>query len=174
MIYIAESYGLYEVANYWNEVIKINEHQKNRFFKMIVNNLFNSLSNKKISILGFAFKKDTNDTRESPAIYIVKKLLEENARISIYDPKVSTDNIKNALNIVDNKNLEICNDPYDTSNESNAIVILTEWDLFKKLDYCKLYKNMIKPAYLFDGRNILDYNEINKIGFLYKSIGIKN
>jgi len=162
LVYIAKSYGLHEVADYWEQVIILNNHQKDRFSHKIISTLFNTVSDKKITFFGWAFKKDTNDTRESPAIYIANKLINEKAKICIYDPKVSKEQILFDLNYLgsrspeENENsIEVVTDPYDACVNSHAIAILTEWDEFKTYNYSKIYESMTKPAFIFDGRRLL-------------------
>ncbi|NMH89323.1 nucleotide sugar dehydrogenase [Flavivirga algicola] len=178
LVYIAKSYDLNEVANYWEQVILMNEHQKNRFSDNIVNTLYNTVSGKKITFLGWAFKKDTNDTRESAAIKVADNLLNEQAKIAVYDPKVSEKRIYADLDDLstrssdENKNLLTINkDPYKACENSHAIAILTEWDAFKNYDWKRIYKNMQKPAFVFDGRGILDKKELEEIGFTFYKIG---
>ena len=174
LVYIAKSYGLHEVADYWEQVIIMNDHQKNRFSKNIVKTLYNTVSDKKITLLGWAFKKDTNDTRESAAITVATNLLLEQAQVTVYDPKVKEKQI--TLDLVslapeDLKKLKVVQDPYDACNKSHAIAIVTEWDEFVALDWVKIYENMLKPAFIFDGRNILNKMEMEKIGFTYMAVG---
>ena len=178
LVYIAKSYGLNEVADYWEQVIIMNNHQKTRFARNIVQSLYNTVSGKKIAFLGWAFKKDTNDTRESAAIYVADHLISEEAKLHVYDPKVSENQIKSDLIYLGNKTPDeidqfICaeKDPYDACKGAHAVAILTEWDEFKTYDWQKIYDNMIKPAFIFDGRNILDLEEMEKIGFKYSRIG---
>lgn len=178
MVYIAKSYGLNEVADYWEQVIIMNDHQKRRFAKNIIKTLYNTVSGKKIAFLGWAFKKDTNDTRESAAIYVADDLLSEQAHIAIFDPKVEPEQIHFDLNYLDTRSKEenakgvsIETDPYETCKDAHAIAVLTEWDEFKTYDWQKIYDNMLKPAFVFDGRNILDGKELEKIGFKYQGIG---
>lgn len=172
LVYLCEHYGLYEVAEYWEQVIMINDYQKRRFADKIIESLFNTAAGKKIAIFGFAFKKDTNDTRESPAISVCQHLLDEHAKISIYDPKVSPDQIYKDLGRVAGDNqIEICGDPYEATQAAHAVAILTEWDSFQGIDYKKVYGQMLKPASIFDGRNLLDLNELRKIGFHAFGIG---
>jgi len=180
LVYIAKSYGLDEVADYWEQVIIMNDHQKRRFAKNIIKTLYNTVSGKKIAFLGWAFKKDTNDTRESAAIYVADDLLSEQARISVYDPKVGAEQIQFDLNYLqtrsEHENLQgvIVNvSPYEACKDAHAIAILTEWDEFKTYDWQKIYNNMLKPAFVFDGRNILDKDSLQKIGFIYQAIGSK-
>lgn len=168
LVYLCQHYGLSEVADYWEQVIAINDYQKNRFSKKIIQSLFNTISDKRIAILGFAFKKDTNDTRESPAIDVCKTLLAEQAHLAIYDPKVSKNQIDRDLG---NNNVEVCNDPYAAAKDAHAIVVLTEWDAFRNLDFQKIYDSMFKPAFVFDGRRVLDIEVLKNIGFEAYSIG---
>ena len=178
LVYIAKSYGLNEVADYWEQVIIMNDHQKRRFAKNIVQTLYNTVADKKISFLGWAFKKDTNDTRESAAIYVANDLMNEQAKIAVYDPKVSEEQILEDLNYLatrpaeeNSKGIKSYESPYDACKDAHAVAILTEWDAFTALDWQKIYDNMQKPAFLFDGRNLLDGKALSDIGFVYQSIG---
>lgn len=178
LVYIAKSYGLHEVANYWEQVIIMNDHQKRRFAKNISTTLYNTVAGKKIAFLGWAFKKDTNDTRESAAIYVADDLLNEQATISVFDPKVKVAQMWSDLDYLatrspqDNQNqLQAYENPYEACKEAHAVAVLTEWDEFKSYDWQKIYEHMLKPAFVFDGRNILDRDTLEKIGFVYKSIG---
>ncbi|WP_417350516.1 UDP-glucose 6-dehydrogenase [Flavobacterium alkalisoli] len=178
LVYIAKSYGLNEVADYWEQVIIMNDHQKRRFAANIVKTLYNTVSGKKIVFLGWAFKKDTNDTRESAAIYVADDLLNEQANIAVYDPKVSQQKILSDLNYLgtrseteNSESVRVYEDPYEICKDAHAIAILTEWDEFKDYDWQRIYDKMKKPAFVFDGRNILDGEKLNKIGFVYKNIG---
>jgi UDPglucose 6-dehydrogenase len=179
LIYICESLSLPQVADYWNQVIAMNDYQKRRFANKIVDCLFKTLNNKKITMFGFAFKKNTADTRESAAIYVSKFLLDEGARLCIYDPKVeleqlyfelSNPQLNLPLEVVKSK-VQICDDPYEACNQSHAIIICTEWDEFKTYDYQNLYDRMLKPAFLFDGRILLDHQRLTQIGFQVECIG---
>lgn len=178
LVYIARTYGLTEVADYWEQVIILNNYQKKRFAQNIVKDLFNTVSDKKIVILGWAFKKDTNDTRESAAIDVSKYLLEEQAVLHIYDPKVSEQQIY--IDLLKNDQFsedELYNKvKVHTSTEylfedAHAIVIITEWDEFKMYDWETVYQKMKKPCHIFDGRNLLDKDFMTNIGFNYKGIG---
>tara|TARA_Y100000739_G_scaffold229261_1_gene243385 strand:- start:717 stop:2111 length:1395 start_codon:yes stop_codon:yes gene_type:complete len=178
LVYIAKSLGLNEVADYWHQVIIMNNHQKQRFSKNILKSLYNTVAGKKITFLGWSFKKDTNDTRESAAIYVADMLLDEKALISVYDPKVSEKQIISDIKNIRNNNeddsindLSIQKNPYEACKDSHAIAILTEWDEFINYDWSKIFKNMNKPAFIFDGRNILDKKKLESIGFIYKGIG---
>lgn len=178
LVYIAKTYGLNEVADYWEQVILMNDHQKNRFSDNIVSTLYNTVSGKKITFLGWAFKKDTNDTRESPAIQVADNLLSERAHISVYDPKVVEERIYADLDYLNTRSseenralLQVSNNPYTASKASHAIAVLTEWDEFKTYDWKKIYDDMQKPAFVFDGRGILDTKALEKIGFVCYKIG---
>jgi len=174
LVYIAKSYGLNEVADYWEQVIIMNDYQKKRFSRNIVKTLYNTVSGKKITLLGWAFKKDTNDTRESPAISVATDLILEQAKVVVYDPKVQETQIKLDLINLDKKELssiQVAKDPYEACKDSHAIAILTEWDEFALYDWEKIYANMLKPAFVFDGRNVLDKENLIKIGFTYFAVG---
>ena len=170
LVYIAKSYGLNEVADYWEQVVIMNDHQKHRFSKNIVQTLYNTVSGKRIAILGWAFKKDTNDTRESAAITVTQDLIAEQAHVVVYDPKVSENQIKFDLEETNNK-IEVGTNPYEVCNNAHAIAILTEWDEFKTYDWKKIYDSMSKPAFVFDGRNLLDKQKMKEIGFVYSAVG---
>tara|TARA_X000000950_G_scaffold258040_1_gene325035 strand:+ start:220 stop:1578 length:1359 start_codon:yes stop_codon:yes gene_type:complete len=172
LAYMCEHFGLQEVADYWNSVIEMNHYQKKRFSANVLSHLFNTVSHKKIALFGFAFKKDTNDTRESAAISIASDLLAESANVVIFDPKVSEAQIRKDLSVADdNEKVSVAKDPYQAAEEADAILVLTEWDMFKTLDFTKIYNNMRKPAFIYDGRNILDIEALRKIGFDAQSIG---
>jgi UDPglucose 6-dehydrogenase len=170
LVYLCEHYGLHEVAKYWEQVVLMNDYQQERFVRKVVESMFNTVADKKIAIFGFAFKADTGDTRESPAIYVSQMLNEERARLAIWDPKA----IKQAkIDLKGLSNIEYCDNPFDAAKDAHAILILTEWKEFKNYDYEKLYKSMIKPAFIFDGRNILDHQKLFEIGFNVYPIGKK-
>jgi len=178
LVYLCEHFGLPEVAAYWEQVIVINDYQKRRFVQRLVRRLFNTVSGKKIAILGFAFKKDTNDTRESPAIYICRDLIEEQANVHIYDPKVKATQVYQDLgaqavdeNGMPNEQVVIEQDAYSACAGAHAVAILTEWDQFVELDWRRIYDSMLKPAFVFDGRNILDLEKLREIGFEVSGIG---
>jgi UDPglucose 6-dehydrogenase len=173
LVYLSEFYKLPEVAAYWNQVVAMNDWQKRRFSKKIVGSLFSTVADKRISLYGFAFKKDTNDTRESAALDICQYLLAEQAHLAIYDPKVSVVQIHQCLNVGHEtiKRIEVTECPYAAAKDSHAIVILTEWDEFKSLDYKRIFASMKKPAFVFDGRNILDLGALRCLGFNAFGIG---
>jgi UDPglucose 6-dehydrogenase len=184
LVYLCKYYNLDEVANYWEQVIKLNDYQKKRFAASIIMSLFNTVSGKKITLLGWAFKKDTNETRESAAIYIADHLIENEAEIHVYDPKVSAEQIKNDMqylwsqkgyskDLINNwlEQIYVHSDPYIAMDSSHAIAVITEWDEFKGYDWEKVYGKVLKPAFIFDGRNILEKSKFEKIGFKFKGIG---
>ncbi len=177
LVYLCESFGLPEVAKYWNQVLRINDWQKSRFVGKIVRAMFNTINGKRIGILGFAFKKDTNDTRESPAIRVCRDLLHERAHLAIYDPQVDPNIIYQELlgdgvaPTILESNMEICSDPYAAANKSHALVALTEWDEFQTLDMGRIYELMLKPAFVFDGRDILPAEDLKGHGFEVFTIG---
>ena len=181
LVYIAKSYGLNEVADYWEQVVIMNDHQKRRFSHNIVQTLYNTVSGKKIAFLGWAFKKDTNDTRESAAINVADHLLHEQAHIAVFDPKVKVKQVVSDLVYFDSrseddiqKGVVVFEDPYEACKEAHAIAILTEWDEFKEYDWKRIYDNMKKPAFVFDGRNILDAKKMTDLGFVFSAVGSSN
>ena len=190
LVYLCRQFNLPEVADYWLQVIKINDYQKNRFVKKIIYSLFNTISGKKITILGWAFKKDTNDTRESAAIYVTDQLIQDKAEIHIFDPRVSTEQIFFDLEQIQNKRhktnfeefdilsiseirkrVKVHKNPYNALKGSHAACIVTEWEEFNGYDWKKVYKNMMKPSFLFDGRGVLNKKNMLDIGFDFYSIG---
>lgn len=173
LVYLCEHFSLPEVAAYWESVVKMNDWQKRRFATKIVKGLFNSVAEKKIAVLGFAFKKDTNDTRESAAISVCRDLLAEHARVTVYDPKVPHDEIRRDVtsNGSDGSRLTIASNPYEAADGAHALAIVTEWDEFKRIDYRRVFESMSKPAFIYDGRNILDLNALREIGFRAYGVG---
>jgi len=162
-----------EVAAYWESVVQMNDWQKHRFAAKIVKSLFNSVADKKVAVLGFAFKKDTNDTRESAAIAVCRDLLAEQATVVVYDPKVPADEIRADVlgKGKDDSRLVIVKSAYEAAKGAHALAVVTEWDEFKQLDYAKIYAAMNKPAFIFDGRNILDLAKLTALGFRTRGIG---
>jgi UDPglucose 6-dehydrogenase len=178
--YLCDYFGLPQVAQYWRSVIELNDWQKRRFAEKIIRSLFNTVAEKKIAIFGFAFKKDTNDTRESAAIYVCRDLLIEHAHLAIYDPQVSLEQIisdleyvgiDNARELVESGVIAKVDDPLAAADSAHAIAILTEWDEFRSLDYGKMFSSMKKPASIFDGRDIIDVAGARQIGFDVYAIG---
>ncbi|WP_185218491.1 nucleotide sugar dehydrogenase [Sphingobacterium mizutaii] len=178
LVYIARSYNLNEVADYWEQVILINDHQKTRFAEKIIRSMYNTVNGKKIAFLGWAFKKNTNDTRESAAIYVADHLLDEQAKIVVYDPKVQENQIYKDLDYLatrsndENKELlSVVEDPYEAAKDAHGLAVLTEWDEFKDLDWKRIKDSMKKPAFVFDGRKLLNRKQIEILGFMYYAIG---
>lgn len=180
LVYLAESFHLPEVAEYWRHVVTMNEYQKTRFATTMIRRMFNTVTNKKICVFGFAFKKDTGDVRETPAATIVKYLLDEKARVAIYDPKVKEDDLLHELEYQGVSTathpqlkdlLTLYNDPYEAAKDSHAIAAMTEWDEFKTYDYARIYESMTKPAFFFDGRNILPHEQLTELGARVYVIG---
>ncbi|MDI9570244.1 MAG: nucleotide sugar dehydrogenase [Pseudomonadota bacterium] len=169
LVYLCRFYGLDDVADYWESVVKINAYQQERFVMNMITSMFNTLAGKRICIFGFAFKANTGDTRESPAIFIAKRLLEEQAEVVISDPK-ALDNARIDLSGLAGV-LDYREDPYEAAAGCHAIAVMTEWDIYRALDYERVYREMAKPAFIFDGRNILDHSECFRIGFNVYPIG---
>lgn len=175
LIYLCEHFNLPEVAKYWRCVVEINEYQKKRFSDKIVESLFRNICGKRIAIFGFSFKENTNDTRETPAIDICRNLLSENAVLAFYDPQVSAEQICADLQIEKtDSRVEFCKSPYEASENAHAIVLLTHWDEFTKLDYEKIKKTMMSPAWIFDGRNCLNHRLLLELGYLVHAVGKGN
>ena len=178
LVYISKSLGLTEVADYWHQVIIMNNYQRDRFVKNMIKTMYNTVSGKTIAFLGWAFKKDTNDTRESAAIYVADMLIEEQATIKVYDPKVTGTQMLNDLDYLNTRSqkenasfLQTNEDPYKALEGAHAVAVLTEWDEFKSYNWQAIYDAMQKPAFVFDGRNILDKQKLEAIGFVYSAIG---
>ena len=173
LVYLCEHFGLPEVAAYWENVVKMNDWQKQRFAARIVKTLFNTVAYKRIAVLGFAFKKDTNDTRETPAISICRDLLAEQAVVVVYDPKVPAAQIRTEVlgAGVENARLVIASSAAAAAEGAHVLAVVTEWDEFRTLDYAAFFEGMVKPAFVFDGRNILDLAVLRAIGFNAFGIG---
>ncbi|TFY53042.1 hypothetical protein EVJ58_g9668, partial [Rhodofomes roseus] len=179
LVYLSESLHLPQVAAYWRQVVEMNEYQKHRFSKTVVDTLFNTITGKHIAVLGFAFKADTGDTRESPAITLVRDFLSERAYVTIYDPKV--DDVQIWLDLAEacpnvpleniKKQVTIARSSLEACKNKEAVVIATEWKEFREIDWQTVYEHMNKPAFVFDGRMIVDADVLKKIGFKVKVIG---
>ena len=172
LVYLCKYYGLEMVGEYWHQVVKINDYQKSRFVTRIINKSSGEIKNKKITILGWAFKKDTNDSRESAAIDIVSQLINNGAKVSIYDPKVRKNQIISDLseNFI-YENFTVYQDPFEAIKDSNSIAIVTEWDQFKSLPWDKYINHVKQPTNIFDGRNLLDKKALENLGYNFYSIG---
>lgn len=182
LVYICESQGLKEVAAYWHAVVQMNDYQKLRFVRRITSGMFNTIRGKNIAVLGFAFKKDTGDTRETPAIDVIRGLLDDGANVIVYDPKVSKELI--VADLLDShtgqsqvtkeqveKQVKVASSALEATEGSHAVAILTEWDEFKTIDYKRVFATMVKPAFVFDGRNILDHEHLRETGFVVYALG---
>jgi len=169
LVYLCRSYGLEEQAEYWSWVVRMNDHQMARFAEQISKVMFNTISGKRIVIMGAAFKANTGDTRESPGLTIVRHLLEEEADVVITDPKA----IENARRDLGDVPVRYIEDPYAAAEGAHALVICTEWQLYRDLDYGRIYDSMEKPAFVFDGRNILEHAKLFEMGYHVFPIGKK-
>ena len=169
LVYLCEHYKLDDIAQFWQSVVSINDNQMDRFVSQILKTMFRTLVDKKIAVFGFAFKPDTGDTRDAPAIYICKRLLEEKAHLSITDPHALS-NAKKDLDGIDEE-VKYIEDPYEAAKGAHALALLTEWSEYCDLDFQKIYDNMKKPAFIFDGRNLLDHRRLFEIGFNVYPIG---
>ena len=169
LVYLCETYGLQEPADYWRQVVTMNEYQERRFVTKMLHSMFNTIANKRIAVLGFAFKADTGDTRESPAIKVCRELAAEHASIVVSDPEAMENAKLEMPELADQ--IEFEEDPYKAAAGAHAVAVLTDWNLYKDLDYQRIYEGMQKPAFLFDGRNMLDHNALFEMGFEVYSIG---
>ena len=169
LVYLSEYYQLNEVASFWEQVVSLNDYQMERYVKRILQAMFNTLVDKKLAVLGFAFKPDTGDTRDAPAIYICKRLLEEKACLRITDPH-ALENARKDLQGIDN-NVEYIIDPYKAAEGVHGIALITDWAEYSQLDYQKIFDTMEKPAFIFDGRNHLNHRELFDIGFNVYAVG---
>lgn len=172
LVYICRQQGLIEVANYWQSVVDMNNYQTRRFVSRIIEAQFNSVAGKKIAVLGFAFKPDTNDTRESPAIYVCKRLIEEKAKLFIHDPQ-ALDQARKDLSGID-QGVTYAPEVSEAVEGAHAIVVLTQWKEYADMDFQAIYSKMQKPAFIFDGRGILNAQRLYDIGFNVTQIGIRS
>jgi UDPglucose 6-dehydrogenase len=169
LVYICQGYGLTEVADYWESVVKINQWQQRRFIQNMLGSMFNTVAGKRIALFGFAFKANTGDTRESPALVIARGLLAERADLVITDPKALDHARRDLADVAQGVTFEP--DPYAAAEGAFAIAVMTEWKLYSELDYKRIYASMSKPAFVFDGRNILDHAKLFEIGFNVWPVG---
>lgn len=170
LVYLCEQLGLHSVAAYWQQVVDLNELQKKSFVEKIVASMFTTVAGKAIAVFGFAFKNNTSDTRESPAIAVCSQLMDEGAKLTIYDPRVSLAQIRLDLEPYDGR-YEVSTNLQASARKAHAIIVLTDWDEFRDVDYKSLYDAMEKPAFVFDGRNIVDHQKLKEFGFVVKAIG---
>jgi len=181
LVYLCETFGLDECAEYWNQVVAMNDYQKSRFSKKMVAKMFNTITGKKIAILGYAFKKDTGDVRETPSMFVMKDLLTEGAKVHVYDPQVKREDMWTELDYTCGMNhgntpgldasVVTATDAYAACDGAHAFAVLTEWDEFKTLDFQKIFDSMAKPAFVFDGRNLMNHQKLREIGFEVHAIG---
>jgi UDPglucose 6-dehydrogenase len=169
LVYLCDYYGLPEVAAYWEQVVSLNEYQQRRFVTNMISAMFNTVAGKRIALFGAAFKANTNDTRESPALRVCHALLEERAQVVISDPYALENARLDLGKAAEQVQFEI--DPYAAAKGAHAIAVMTEWHQFAQLDYVRIFQSMMSPAFIFDGRNILDHNRLHGIGFNVYPIG---
>jgi UDPglucose 6-dehydrogenase len=181
LVYLCQQHGLTECAEYWQHVVAMNECQRQRFSYKIVHTMFRTVTGKKLAMLGYAFKKNTSDVRETPPMYILHDLLQEDAVVHVYDPKVKRSDMLKELDVTCAVNpnntphldrlVVTADDPYQACEDAHALLVLTDWEEFKDYDYQKVYEIMAKPAFVFDGRNLLDHDRLRHIGFEVHGIG---
>jgi UDPglucose 6-dehydrogenase len=169
LVYIAETHGLHKVAAYWEQVVTMNEHQQTRFVSQMVARMFNTIAGKRIAVLGFAFKADTGDTRESPAIAVCRDLAAERAAVVISDPH-ALDNARQELADLGDA-IAYEPDPYAAAAGAHALAVLTDWRQYRDLDFRRIFQQMEKPAFIFDGRNCLNHAQLYDMGFNVFAIG---
>jgi len=169
LVYLCESYGLTSVADYWQQVVAMNTYQQDRFVGSMISNMFNTVAGKRVAIYGFAFKADTGDTRESPAIHIIRQLVEERAEVVVSDPQALDNARLDLQDITEHVTFEA--DPYVAANGAHAVAVLTDWNDYRELDYTQVFDSMMKPAFVFDGRNCLDHQKLFEIGFNVCAVG---
>ena len=171
LVYLCEHYGLHEVAAYWEQVVKMNEYQEDRFVENIIASMFNTVAGKRIAVLGFAFKADTGDTRESPAIRVVRGLVAERAQVVVTDPQALGNARRDLADLGESVTFEA--DPVKAAAGAHALAVMTEWTDYERLDYGRIYGDMVKPAFVFDGRNRLNHRALFDWGFNVYPIGKK-
>jgi UDPglucose 6-dehydrogenase len=169
LVYLCQHYGLHEVAAYWEQVVTMNDYQEDRFVRTMIACMFNTVAGKRIAVFGFAFKADTGDTRESPAIRICRFLVDERATVVVTDPKAIGNARKDLADLAGKVTFEP--DPYKAAEGAHALAVATDWADYKTLDYKRIYDSMAKPAFIFDGRNCLDHKALFEIGFTVHPIG---
>jgi len=171
LVYLCESYGLNEVAEYWRQVMVMNDYQQERFVKTMLSSMFNTVAGKRIAVLGFAFKADTGDTRESPAIAVCRRLVEERAETVVSDPQALENARIDLADIAEKVTFEL--DPYKATKGAHAVVLLTDWQCYENLDFARIYSSMAKPSFVFDGRRKLNHKKLYDLGFNVYAIGQK-
>ena len=172
LVYLCETFGLHTAAEYWTQVIRMNEHQQERIVSRLFKAMFNTLANKKVALFGFAFKADTGDTRETPAGTVARLLNDEHVRLAITDPKAIPNARRDLADIVgDGTGIIFEEDPYVAAEGADAVLLMTDWSLYPALDWRRIFDSMRKPALVFDTRNCLDGKELRRIGFKVLNIG---
>ncbi|MCX7817810.1 MAG: nucleotide sugar dehydrogenase [Kiritimatiellae bacterium] len=169
LAYLCRAAGLDAVADYWIGVVRMNERQQGRFVAGMVRRMFNTLAEKRIALFGFAFKADTGDTRDSPAIAVARALLAERAHLAVTDPQALENARRDLADVADR--VEFYEDPYAAARGAHAIAVLTAWREYRELDWARLYAQMERPAFVFDGRNLLDADALHRIGFNVVPVG---
>ncbi|HKW94446.1 MAG TPA: nucleotide sugar dehydrogenase [Methylomirabilota bacterium] len=169
LVYLCQHHGLSEVAAYWESVVAMNQYQKARFVQRMVHAMFNTLAGKRIAVFGFAFKANTGDTRESPAIQVCRELVAERAQVCVTDPRALESARLDLADLGDRLLFE--DDPYAAARGAHAVAVLTDWDEYRQLDYHRIHASMERPAFLFDGRNLLDPEKLHRIGFNVYPVG---
>jgi len=171
LAYACEGHGLHEAAEYWRQVVAVNEYQKGRFVRRVVASMLGTVAGKKVAVLGLAFKKGVRDTRESPAVDVCRALLDDGARVSVYDPVVGETQIRGDTAASQEVEVEVARDAYEAADGAHGLCVLTEWDEFSTLDYRRVFDGMMRPAFVFDGRNVVDVRELREIGFVVYAVG---
>lgn len=171
LVYLCETYGLHEVARYWEQVVRMNDYQAERFVGGMVARMFNTLAGKRVAVFGFAFKADTGDTRDSPAIRVCRQLVEERAEVVIHDPEALDNAARDLADLVAAGSVRMERDVYAAAKGAHAIVLLTDWALYRDLDFARIHESMVKPAFVFDGRNALDPAALSGLGFHVSGVG---
>ncbi len=179
LVYLCRHFGLEPVASYWQQVVDLNIWQQQRIARLVVQRLFGTVTGKRLAVLGFAFKADTNDTRESPAIRICRELIEEGARLAIVDPKVDPAQIAQDLDMPSLSGVEVSSDggwltaadPLEAARGADALLILTEWGAYRQLDWPAIAAVMRRPAWLFDTRAVADAEAARAAGLQVWRVG---
>lgn len=169
LVYLCESYGLKPAADYWNQVILMNEWQQERIVTRMLDEMFHTISGKKIAVFGFAFKADTGDTRETPSLHVIDMLMEERARVCVTDPKALPNARQDLAHYGDAIVYE--ENPYKAAKDADAVVVMTDWKEFAELNWRKIRRAMRTPAFVYDTRNCLDVPLLRKLGFTVLSVG---
>ena len=168
LAYLCEHHGLPEAAAYWQQVVELNEYQKRRFVRNMVRTMFNTLAGKRVAVWGFAFKPGTSDTRDSPAITICRLLAEERASVVISDPQALANARADMAGV---EGVTFSEDPCEAARGAHAVALLTGWPVYAEMDFARVLKGMERPAFLFDGCNLLDHARLAGMGFHVHRVG---